>query len=184
MVYGVLRYAKFEWQHAPWVARNVGVIFGGMVAVATIGHWTFANWWIEHNIGRREGKYYRGVVGPDTTELGFWSAALCQAYLSAASLCQLVVRQHSGGVSWAIWLTRTLGSVIGLYINYGWAWYFWTEAHEYFMSPFAIFLWATGFVCDILYGYALWHIQKTETVMEDGRKISRNAMVKDDKKMS
>jgi hypothetical protein len=103
MVYGMLKYAKYEWSHAPAVARRIGGIFAIMAVGATLGHWTFAKWWIQNDIGKREGKFYKGVVGPDTTELGFWSAALCQLYLSAASLCQLVVRQHSGGVSWAIW---------------------------------------------------------------------------------
>ncbi|TVY15620.1 hypothetical protein LARI1_G005457, partial [Lachnellula arida] len=37
-----------------------------------------------------------GRAGPDTTELGFWTALLCQLYLSASSLGQLIVRQHSG----------------------------------------------------------------------------------------
>lgn len=103
MLYGVLKFAHFEWRHSPWVARNVGWIFGVMAGIAVMGHWTFAKWWLDEQIGRKEGKIYRGVVGPDTTELGFWSAAFCQTYLSAASLCQLLVRQHSGGVSWEIW---------------------------------------------------------------------------------
>ncbi|KAK3996555.1 hypothetical protein QBC44DRAFT_365216 [Cladorrhinum sp. PSN332] len=74
-----------------------------MTLAATAAHWTFAEWWIANDIGKREGKFYRGAVGLDTTELGYWSAMLCQVYLSASSLCQLVVRQHSGGVSWSIW---------------------------------------------------------------------------------
>jgi hypothetical protein len=103
MVYGMVKYAKYEWSHAPTVARRIGEIFAILAVGTTLGHWTFAKWWIENDIGKREGKFYRGVIGPDTSELGFWSAALCQLVLSAASLCQLVVRQHSGGVSWAIW---------------------------------------------------------------------------------
>ncbi|KAI9776735.1 MAG: hypothetical protein M1839_009379 [Geoglossum umbratile] len=174
MVYGMVKYAKYEWSHAPAVARRIGGIFAVMAVGATLGHWTFAKWWIQNDIGKREGKFYRGVVGPDTTELGFWSAALCQVYLSAASLCQLVVRQHSGGVSWAIWGTRTLGSVIGFYLVYGWEWYFWREAHEYFMSPFALFLWVTSFICDCVYPYVLWRIKNTEKVLGDGRRVGGN----------
>ena len=63
------------------------------------------------------------------------------------------------------------GSIIGLYFVYGWEWYFWREAHEYFMSPFAVFLWGTSFICDSVYAYTLWQIQKTETVLADGRKM-------------
>lgn len=103
MILGIVKFAKYEWKHAPAVARNMGAIFTVLALVATIAHWTFAKWWIQNDIGKREGKFYRGVIGPDTTELGFWSAMFCQAYLSAASLSQLVVRQHSGGVSWSIW---------------------------------------------------------------------------------
>jgi hypothetical protein len=75
----------------------------GLVAYCCAGHWAFAKWWIDDEVGRQEGKIYRGGVGPDTTQLGFWSAALAQAYLSAASLAQLWIRGHSGGVSWSIW---------------------------------------------------------------------------------
>lgn len=103
IVYGVIKYAKYEWTHSPIVARNIGTIIVVMLTGATLGHWTFAKWWIDNDMGKRDGKFYRGVIGPDTTELGFWSAAVSQLYLSAASLCQLVVRQHSGGVSWTIW---------------------------------------------------------------------------------
>lgn len=103
MVWGMMKYAKNEWKHAPVVANNIVSIFTGMTIAATVGHWTFAQWWIDNDMGKREGKFYRGVVGPDTTELAFWSAIVCQINLSASSLCQLVVRQHSGGVSWSIW---------------------------------------------------------------------------------
>ncbi|KAI9651522.1 MAG: hypothetical protein M1829_002700 [Trizodia sp. TS-e1964] len=174
MVYGMTEYAKHEWTHSPDVARNIGAIFVAMAAAATLGHWTFAKWWIDNNVGRREGKFYRGVVGPDTTELAFWSAAICQVYLSAAGLCQLVVRQHSGGVSWSIWGSRTLGSIIGFNFMYAWEWYFWREAHEYFMSPFAVFLWASSLLCDFIYPYALWRIKKSERVLLYGRKVQSN----------
>ena len=191
MVYGMIKYAKYEWTHSPKVAYNIGSVFTVMVVGATLGQWMFAKWWIENEIGKRDGKFYQGIVGPDTTELGFWSAILCQSHLSVASLCQLLIRQHSGGVNWTIWWastdllgqdsadsklrgTRALGSVIGLYLVYGWAWYFWREAHQYFMSPFAIFLWATSLICDGVYPYALWCIKKTENVLPDGRKIGKH----------
>jgi hypothetical protein len=58
---------------------------------------------IDNGINSKPGKFYMGVEGPDTTELGFWSALVAQTYLSVASLAQLCIRQHSGGVSWSIW---------------------------------------------------------------------------------
>jgi len=39
-----------------------------------------------------------GRVGPDTTELGYWSVAFCQSYLSTAEFGAFEVRGHSGGV--------------------------------------------------------------------------------------
>lgn len=68
-----------------------------------MGHWTFAKWWIDNDMGKREGKLYMDRVGPDTTELGYWSVAFYQSYLSTACLAQLMVRGHSGGVGWGIW---------------------------------------------------------------------------------
>jgi hypothetical protein len=103
MIHGMIKYAKHEWTHSPTIAHNIGIIFAAMAITTTLGHWSFAKWWIDNEIGKREGKFYNGVIGPDATELGFWSAMLCQVYVSAGSLSQLIVRQHSGGVSWSIW---------------------------------------------------------------------------------
>jgi len=72
--------------------------------------------------------------------------------------------------------TRVLGSVIGLYGAYAWEWYFWREAHEYFMSPFSVFLWMTSLLCDCLYPFVLWQVRKTERILEDGRKVSGDAV--------
>jgi hypothetical protein len=103
LVYYMLKHGKNEWAHAPFVQRYLGTIFVVLIVYCSLGQYAFAKWWIDNDMGKREGKFYRGVVGPDTTELGFWSSALAQAYLSAASLAQLLVRQHSGGVTWGIW---------------------------------------------------------------------------------
>lgn len=103
MVWGIVKYGAYEWKHSPLVGRNLGKILVSMVVYCVVAHWAFSKWWIDNDIGQREGKYYFGRVGPDTTELGFWTAAIAQAYLSAASLGQLVIRQHTGGVTWAIW---------------------------------------------------------------------------------
>jgi hypothetical protein len=103
MVYGLLKYGKEEWNHAPMIKRNLGVIFLGLVVWCGVAHWVFAKWWVDNNVGMREGKHYGGVVGPDITELGFWSAVVSQTYLSVVSLGQLLIRQHTGGVSWGVW---------------------------------------------------------------------------------
>jgi hypothetical protein len=69
-------------------------------------------------------------------------------------------------------ITRTFGSIAGLYCNYAWAWYFWREAHEYVMTPFAIFLCGTALLCDLAYPFVLVSVKKTELVLPNGRKVS------------
>lgn len=103
MVYGLLKYGKEEWNHAPLVKRNLAMVWLGMVGWCIVAHWAFASWWINEKLGRREGKFYGGVEGLDTTELGWWTAVGSQVYLSVASLGQLLIRQHTGGVSWGVW---------------------------------------------------------------------------------
>ena len=65
--------------------------------------------------------------------------------------------------------------MIGFYAVYGWDWLFWREAHEYFMSPFGMFLWVTALVCDLVYPFVLWEVQKTEVVLADGRKVAAHS---------
>jgi hypothetical protein len=71
-----------------------------------------------------------------------------------------------------------------MHLNYGWMWYFWTEAHEYFMNPFAVLLWATALVCDVAYPFVFAQIRKSEKVSEDGRKIAGFRGTADQKKDS
>ncbi len=99
----MLRYGRLEWSHAPVIAQNLGSVFVLLTIGAGLGQFAFAKWWIDNDIGQREGKFYQGRNGPDTTELGFWTAEFSQIYLSVASLVQLVTRQHSGGVSYGVW---------------------------------------------------------------------------------
>lgn len=129
---------------------------------AALGHWCFARWWLAAGVGAHRGKTYGGRASADTTELGFWSATVCQAYLSAASLAQLLVRGHSRGVGWAVWATRALGTLLGLYAYYGFRWWFWPEGHEYVATPFALFLCGVGALADCLYPFALALIKAAE----------------------
>ncbi|PVH75259.1 hypothetical protein DL98DRAFT_562445 [Cadophora sp. DSE1049] len=175
MVYGLLRYGREEWRDRPWVGRWLGSVFLGMVVWCTVGMGAFCWWWVENGVGGKEGKVYRGVNGgADTTELGYWTAVVSQVYLSVASLAQLAIRRHTGGVSYSIWAARALGSLLGLHANYGWMWYFWREGHEYFMNPFSVFLWATALVADAVYPFAFAYVRKTEKVGPDGRKMAED----------
>jgi hypothetical protein len=62
-----------------------------------------------------------------------------------------------------------MGSVFGLPITNGLLWYYWPEAHGYFLNPFGISMLGTCLVCDIVYPYVLWRVRKSETILPDGR---------------
>lgn len=51
-------------------------------------------------------------------------------------------------------------------------WYWWPEAHGYFVNPLGIFIFGTALLCDLLYPFALWHVRRTEVILADGRIIS------------
>lgn len=74
-----------------------------------------------------------------------------------------------------------MGSVLGLYLYFGLAWYFWPEAHGYFVSPFGVFLWGSGLVSDLVYPFLLYRIRQTEKILPDGRKVKRNSQQKSGK---
>lgn len=103
LVYYTVKYGKEEWKHAPFIAKHLGRIFFGLLFWCMWGHYAFAKWWMDNNIGMKEGKLYKGGAGPDLTELGYWTAGVAQTYLSVASLVQLLVRQHTRGATWGIW---------------------------------------------------------------------------------
>jgi hypothetical protein len=63
-------------------------------------------------------------------------------------------------------------------------WYFWNDAHEYFMNPFAVLLWVTALVCDVVYPFVFASTRKSELVLEDGRKIAGIESFVDEKKDS
>lgn len=115
LIHGLLTSGRrYEWAHAPLVQRHLGKIFAIMCLGCTLLHYGFATWWIANGVGMHRGKLYNGKVGPDMTELAFWSASVCQACLSVTSLCQLVIRGHSGGVSWTVWALRASGTLLGM----------------------------------------------------------------------
>jgi hypothetical protein len=41
-------------------------------------------------------------------------------------------------------------------------WWYWPEAHEYFINPFGIFMCGTAVFCDIVYPFLLWQIRRSE----------------------
>ncbi|EJD37353.1 hypothetical protein AURDEDRAFT_73359 [Auricularia subglabra TFB-10046 SS5] len=174
LAYALLAHGGNEWAHAPRVRRHLPAIFILMLAACVAAYWSFAQWWITSQIGLHRGKTYAGRPGPDMMELSFWAALVGQCYLSVASLGQLIIREHSGGVSWAIWATRALGSATGMYAYYAWRWYFWPEAHEYFANPFALLLGVVGLLADAMYPLVFVQVRRTERVQPDGRKLRGN----------
>ncbi|KAF2838696.1 hypothetical protein M501DRAFT_935173 [Patellaria atrata CBS 101060] len=171
LIYCFLQYGKNEWSHSPLITKNLHVVFAvlAFLSIAAVG--SFSKWWVDNDVGRKEGKFYHGRLGPDTTELGYWTAAIIQLYISTSSLAQLLTRGHSGGVSYGIWITRAIGSFLGLPVGYGILWYHWREAHEYFMSPFSVFMWTTTTISDVIYPFLLAYVRKTERTLSDGRKL-------------
>ncbi|USW59769.1 Putative terpene cyclase PaxB [Septoria linicola] len=103
IVYGTMRNSKHEWSHTPVVRDHIGKILLTLTLWCALGHWSFLHWWFNWNISSKKGKFYRGVEGPDPTELKWWSGEFCQMTLSLTSLVQLITRQHTEGVTWAIW---------------------------------------------------------------------------------
>ncbi|EJD41449.1 hypothetical protein AURDEDRAFT_115506 [Auricularia subglabra TFB-10046 SS5] len=166
LVYGLLTHGRAEWAHAPLVRRHLGTIFAGLCAACVLGHWSFVRWAFDSGIGAHRGKTYAGTPSADTTEMGFWSAAVCQVVLSAASVAQLLVRGSTRGVSWGVWASRTLGSVVGFNVYYGFRWWYWPEGHDYVVTPFGLFLASAGLCADLIYPVIFAHIRANERAVE------------------
>ncbi|KAK3496250.1 hypothetical protein B0T13DRAFT_400707 [Neurospora crassa] len=172
LIYTTVRFGPEAWRHTnPWVGRNIGWLFALMTAVGCVGHYAFAAWWMSEphrGSGDKTGKFWAGQDAYDATEVAFWSAAVCQLAGSAGSLAMLITRGHSGGTSYLIWLCRALGTLIGLVFANVFLWWFWPEAHGFVFSPFAVFLWGTSLVCDIMYPFVLWQVRRSEVLLPDG----------------
>ncbi|KAH8845482.1 hypothetical protein MCOR27_007109 [Pyricularia oryzae] len=176
MVYTTVVYAPHDWKYSSRrVGRHMFAILLGLTAVGVWGNYAFAEWFLAEEgrgFGDKTGKWFRGREGFDTMEMAFWSALVPQAYISGASLAMLISRGHSGGVSYAIWFVRSLGSFVGLVALPGMMWWYWPEAHGYFLNPLATFMQALFLLPDIVYPFVLYQIRKTEVELPDGRLVS------------
>ncbi|KAH8890276.1 hypothetical protein GQ53DRAFT_747725 [Thozetella sp. PMI_491] len=172
LVYTTIKYGEREWKVSnPWVGRNIAWLLALMTLVACFGQYAVCSWWLEEpgrGFGDKTGKWWGGREGIDTTELSFWLAAVAQLFGSAGSLAMLVVRGHSGGTGYAIWLSRSLGTVFGLMLSPFLLWWYWPAAHEYIYHPLAVFLCGTSVMCDIVYPFVLWNVRQTEIKLADG----------------
>ncbi|KAL1853917.1 hypothetical protein Daus18300_011659, partial [Diaporthe australafricana] len=70
-------------------------------------------------------------------------------------------------------LCRTIGTISGMGVCNAILWYYWPEAHGYFLNPLGMFICGTALLCDLVYPFALWQVRQTEVALPDGRIISR-----------
>ncbi|KAF7517723.1 hypothetical protein G7054_g13709 [Neopestalotiopsis clavispora] len=170
-----VRFAPLDWAHtSPWVGRHMAGLMAGLAVVCLWGHWSFVSWWLaepHRGFGDKTGKWYFGRDGYDTTELAFWSAAVAGLLTSACGVAMLINRGHSGGTDYKIWVTRFIGTLCGMPLCNGLLWWYWPEAHGYFLNPFAIFLVVTAIGCDLIYLFVLYQVRKTERQLPDGRLV-------------
>ncbi|KAI0121315.1 hypothetical protein BJ170DRAFT_704402 [Xylariales sp. AK1849] len=175
LVYTTVRFAPDEWANtSQWVGRNMVWVLGVMLLVGCWGHYAFASWWLSQpgiGFGDKTGKWWHGQDGYDTTELAYWSAGLSQMVCSTGSLAMLIVRGHSGGTGYTIWFSRFVGSLCGMGFCNGVLWWYWPEAHSYWISPLGIFLCGLSLICDLVYPIVLWQIHASEKKMPDGRLV-------------
>jgi hypothetical protein len=166
LVYAVVKFGANEWKHAPVVGSNIGKIFAAMLAWWCVALYAVCTWWLDpaSPVNTKDGKAYKGVQGVDTDELGYWTALVAQNVLSVMSLAQIVVRGNSGGSSYGIWMTRFVGSVSGLNLNYGYCWWVWPEAHGYFATPVAVVMMVTWVLADLGYLVVLHSVKRAEGV--------------------
>ncbi|KAH7100970.1 hypothetical protein BKA62DRAFT_202123 [Auriculariales sp. MPI-PUGE-AT-0066] len=171
LVYSFLKFGRNEWKHTPVIQRNLGLIFFALTAMMFGIHYSFARWWVDNNIGIERGKRYGDIQpGPDTTELGYWSALASQAVLGIAYVGQLLARWDNRGSDVYIWAARTIGTACGIYIHYGVRWWFWPEEHPYVVNPFSICLAAICLGADLVYGVLMAQIHTQRMRRESSRK--------------
>jgi len=52
------------------------------------------------------------------------------------------------------------------------------------MSPFAVVLWVTALICDLIYPFFFAQIRKSERVLPDGRKVASDSITVYKKRVS
>lgn len=70
-------------------------------------------------------------------------------------------------------ICRTIGTIFGMGVCNAILWYYWPEAHGFFLNPLGMFFCGTALLCDLVYPFALWQVRKTEVALPDGRLVSQ-----------
>ncbi|KAH6640069.1 hypothetical protein BKA67DRAFT_528325 [Truncatella angustata] len=175
LVYTTIRFAPDDWAAtSPKIGRNISWVLGSMLLFGCWGHYAFVSWWLSApgiGFGDKTGKWWRGKEGYDQTELAYWSAGVAQMVLSVASVAMLLIREHSGGTSYKIWFCRFFGSLSGMGFCNGVLWWYWPEAHGYWVSPLGIFICGCSLAADTVYPFLLHSVRKHEVQLPDGRLV-------------
>lgn len=57
LIYGTIKNARYEWNHAPVVARHIGSILALLTFSMAVGNLAFARWWLDNSIAEKKGKW-------------------------------------------------------------------------------------------------------------------------------
>jgi hypothetical protein len=58
-------------------------------------------------------------------------------------------------------------------VTNGLLWWYWPEAHGFWVTPLSIFICGLSFFCDAVFGLALWEVRRTERALPAGRLVPR-----------
>ncbi|RHZ54852.1 FAD-dependent monooxygenase spyC [Aspergillus thermomutatus] len=97
----------------------------------------------------------------DPTKGVWWGGMFSLLLMSASCLGQLVHRGSTHGASWAMWISRVIGSysaVTGVFLK-AWIW-----PQMWGWSDNALTRWfvGTSLLVDVIYGFIFWYIRQTE----------------------
>lgn len=73
-------------------------------------------------------------------------------------------------------LCRFIGSLFGLGFCSALMWWYWPEAHSYWIEPMSVFICGLSLICDIVYPFVLWHVRQTERVDVNGRLVGAHVL--------
>ncbi|KAK4231861.1 hypothetical protein QBC38DRAFT_464771 [Podospora fimiseda] len=111
LVWATIKFGPEEWK-GRWIGRNIGYVLVVLTAIGCVCHYAFTIWWLAERgrgygtgniIINKDGKFWGGREGFDTSEMAFWSSGVSQVICSWGCLSMLTTRQHSGGTSYSIW---------------------------------------------------------------------------------
>ncbi|KAJ5425432.1 fumitremorgin C monooxygenase [Penicillium sp. CMV-2018d] len=142
VVYFAIRFAQNEWIHAPLVQRHMALLIAVSIVGFASGHLALA-----------------ATVGPGRA--ANWGAFLCFTMLCAGSVGQLLSRGSSRGASYALWLSRFIGSYVGS-VCFAMRGTYWPEAFSWLDYPIVKWHGAICLVLDIWYPIILRSIRQSE----------------------